>query len=430
MSFYLVIGIIFTGILHAFVKKETVLKHVGNDDTKSVIKASVVGVPLPLCSCGVVPTALYLGENGASKGAVVSFLTSTPQTGVDSIIATYGMMGPVFAIFRAVAAFISGIFSGIVTNKFCKKESVQYKVKTNCSCSHDAAPAKTAHSCCSHDAAPAKTAHSCCSHDAAPAKTAHSCCSHDAAPAKTAHSCCSHDAAPAKTAHSCCSHDAAPAKTAHSCCSHDAAPAKTAHSCCSHDATPAEPSFKAKVVSIFTYGFGDFLDEIAVNLVIGLIIAALISTSLPETWIASIQSPILVMLIMLVIGIPMYVCSTASIPIAVSLMMKGISPGAAFVFLFAGPVTNIASLSILFKSLGKKTMAVYLTCIAISSVVCGLFLDAMISLFNSNVIIESVHAHLHGHDLYRTVIAIVFGLLIIRSLVKQFNTKRANKIAA
>ncbi|OON96823.1 MAG: hypothetical protein ATN31_01650 [Candidatus Epulonipiscioides saccharophilum] len=409
MSFYLVIGIIFTGILYAFVKKETVLKHVGKDDTKSVIKASVVGVPLPLCSCGVVPTAMYLEENGASKGAVVSFLTSTPQTGVDSIIATYGMMGPVFAIYRAVAAFLSGIFSGIVTNKFCKNESINYsKAKNSCSCSHSEKEEtkSKATSCYCHsekEETKPETTSCCCHSEKEETKSkATSCCCHSE----------KEETKPETT--SCCCHSK---EKEHK--------SEDTSCCCNHNVVdPAKTSFLAKVKTIFTYGFGSFLDEISGHLVIGLIIATLISTAIPEDLLTNIQTPILSMIMMLIIGIPMYVCSTASIPIAISLIMKGISPGAAFVFLFAGPVTNIASLTILYNSLGKKTMAIYLGSVAFCSIIFGLILDAAINFFHSDITIQAVHAHLHDHSMTEDVIAIIFGILVIRSLLKKFKLKK------
>ncbi|MFP4526940.1 MAG: permease, partial [Candidatus Kapaibacterium sp.] len=112
MSPYIFIGLVFVGILHIYFKKDLVVRHIGKNNLASVIKSSIFGVPLPLCSCGVVPTSVYMARNGASKGSVVSFLTSTPQTGIDSIIATYGLMGWIFAIFRPVAAFMMGIIGG------------------------------------------------------------------------------------------------------------------------------------------------------------------------------------------------------------------------------------------------------------------------------------------------------------------------------
>lgn len=351
MSFYMIIGLIFTGILHVFVNKNLILKHVGNKTTASVVKASVVGVPLPLCSCGVVPTAIQLGKSGASKGAVVSFLTSTPQTGIDSIIATYGLMGPLFAVYRAIAAFLSGIFSGIMTNILCKNE--------------EATPEKLKPSGCSHAKAKTKS------------------------------------------------------------CGCSQAKAETKSCGCSHaKAETVNLSFIEKLKSVFSYGFGKFLDEIAEHFVIGLLVAALISTLLPEQWFSNFTNPILNMIMMLIIGTPMYICSTASIPIALTLIAKGISPGAAFVFLFAGPVTNIASVTILYKALGKKALIIYLASVAVCAVTFGLILDFIINTFHYQGIAVVGQIHAHEHPGYMVVLAILFGILVLRSLIKKYTTKK------
>ncbi len=359
MSFYIVIGLLFTGILHAFVNKDAILKHVGKKSTASVVKASVIGVPLPLCSCGVVPTAMYLGKSGASKGAVVSFLTSTPQTGVDSIIATYGLMGPLFAAYRAVAAFISGIVSGVVTNILCKNDDFDYaNSKTSDSCSHEHKQETQVTDCsCSHE--------------------------------------------------------------------HKQETQVTDCSCSHEHNNEIIPTFASKIKSVFTYAFGEFLDEIAGHFVVGLLIAALISTFVPQEWLSGFSNPLLSMLTMLVIGIPMYICSTASIPIALSLMMKGISPGAAFVFLFAGPVTNIASLAILAKTLGKKVLTIYLACVGICSILFGFVLDIIIGLSGYSGITNIIE-NSHGHEIpvYMIVVAVIFGALVLKSLIKKLMPKK------
>ncbi len=359
MSFYIMIGLLFTGILHAFVNKDAILKHVGKKSTASVVKASVLGVPLPLCSCGVVPTAMYLGKSGASKGAVVSFLTSTPQTGVDSIIATYGLMGPLFAAYRAVVAFISGIISGIVTNIFCKNDDVNYaKPQSSCAGSCTGEPQPQVSACgCAHEPQPQVSACGCASTSECNDKV-------------------------------------------------------------------AKP-LSVKIKSVFTYAFGEFLDEIAAHFVIGLLIAALISTFVPQQWLSNFSSPLLSMLVMLVIGIPMYICSTASIPIALSLMIKGISPGAAFVFLFAGPVTNIASLAILGKTLGKKVLAIYIGCASVCAISFGLLLDFIIGLTGYSGITNIIEgSHEHEIPIYMIVVAVIFGILILKSLLKKIFAKK------
>ncbi len=398
MSFYIVIGLLFTGALNVFVKKESVLRHVGKDNTASVVKASVVGVPLPLCSCGVVPTALYLGKSGASKGAVISFLTSTPQTGVDSLIATYGLMGPLFAVYRAVAAFFSGIIGGIATNIFCKNTKSSYEQPAGgCGCSAEPEPEVSG---CGCSAEPEPEVSGCgCSAEPEPEVSG-----------------CGCSAEPEPEVSGCgCSVEPEPEVGGCGCC--DAAPT----SCCSGGDTKAtKTGFTGKIKGIFRFAFGEFLDDIAVNFIVGLLIAALITTAVPQEWLATFNNPILTMLLMLVIGIPMYICSTASIPIALSLIIKGVSPGAAFVFLFAGPITNIASLAILAKTLGRKVMAVYIASACVCAIIFGLILDFIIELFGYTGIEKIIEeSHEHEMPLYMVIVALVFAALLLKGLAKK-----------
>ena len=118
MAPFLLLGMVVSGLISMFVDSRLILKHIGSKNFLSIFKATVLGIPIPLCSCGVIPVAATLRDSGASKGSTVSFLVSTPQTGVDSIFLTYGMLGPVFALFRPLAALVSGIFSGMVINSF------------------------------------------------------------------------------------------------------------------------------------------------------------------------------------------------------------------------------------------------------------------------------------------------------------------------
>lgn len=370
MSFYMVIGLLCTGFLHAFVKEHWIKKQLGSKSASSIVKASVVGVPLPLCSCGVVPMAVYLRQSGASKGAVMSFLTSTPQTGVDSLIATYGLMGPLFAVFRALAAFVSGIITGVVTDLLGRE-------KKRCCCSgHKPEPQPEAKSCC--------------------------CSAPKPAPQTEAKSCC------------CSAPKPAPQLEAKSCC-------------CSAPKPNAEPvvhelSFCAKVKSMFSFAFGEFLDKIATNFLVGLMIAALIATIIPDEWLSMVQNPLISMLIVLVVGIPMYVCSTASIPIAVSLIMKGLSPGTAFVFLFAGPATNIASIAVLLKAFDKKTIIIYILTLSACAVGFGLLLDY----FGGNAVVSELHEiHCHEHSLFMQIVAACFALNIAYRLIRGWRKKSA-----
>lgn len=359
MSFYMVIGLLCTGFLHAFVKQGWIKKQLGSKSASSVVKAAVVGVPLPLCSCGVVPMAVYLRQSGASKGATISFLTSTPQTGVDSIIATYGLMGPLFAIFRPFAAFISGITTGFVTNYLSQEQ------KTCCCSGHKKEKEE------------------------------------EAKPQQS--SCC------------CSGHK-----------KEEEAKPQASSCCCSKNITKEEEapklSFLGKMISMFTFAFGEFLDRIAKNFVIGLLVAALLATVIPEDFFNVIQHPLLSMLIVLLVGIPMYVCSTASIPIAVSLMMKGLSPGAAFVFLFTGPATNVASLAVLMKVFDKKTMLIYISTLCVCAISFGLLLDYI----GGDAVLSQVESlHCNEHSLFMQSVAVGFGLIIAYRFARGWLKKSA-----
>lgn len=122
MSPFLLLGFLFAGILHEFIPQTVYRKSLAKGDFRSVLLAALIGVPLPLCSCGVLPTAMSLRREGVSKGATVSFLISTPQTGVDSIIATASLLGLPFAVIRPIVAFVTALLGGCMVNKFCKEE--------------------------------------------------------------------------------------------------------------------------------------------------------------------------------------------------------------------------------------------------------------------------------------------------------------------
>ena len=124
MSPYLLLGFLIAGIMHAFLPQSYYGRFMGKRSFGSVVNAALLGIPLPLCSCGVIPTAMSLRKEGASKGATVSFLIATPQTGVDSIIATYSLMGLPFAIIRPIAALCTSLFGGALVNVADKDAAV------------------------------------------------------------------------------------------------------------------------------------------------------------------------------------------------------------------------------------------------------------------------------------------------------------------
>lgn len=336
MAPYLMIGLAFVAILNIYMTKEFVKKQIGKDSIWSIFKAALFGVPLPLCSCGVIPTTVYMADSKASKGAVTSFLISTPQTGIDSIIATYGMMGPVFGIFRPISALIMGILGGLFINVTNKEKAKPEKKKL--SLDVITAPPKMVDS-------------------------------------------------------------------------------------------KANIPFSEKAKASLKYAFADFLDDIVVEFLIGLVIAGAITYFLPTEFLegTGLKSGILGMIVMILIGVPMYVCATASIPIAVSLILKGFSPGVAFVFLAVGPATNAASIGILSKSLGKKLISYYLFAMIIMSIGFGYLLDFVFNYLEINPQKQlATHAH-HEHSglipyEIQIVLAAIFTILVVSSLYRKYGS--------
>ena len=276
MSPYLLLGFLLAGLMHAFIPGGFYAKYLSKNGFRSVLNAALLGIPLPLCSCGVIPTAMSLRKEGASKGAVVSFLIATPQTGVDSILATYGLMGLPFAVIRPIAALETALFGGATI----KGEELQCNAQDATSCS-----------------------------------------------------------------------------------------------CGDHEAH-APQTFWQKIVEALRFGFVEMMQDIGKWLIVGLVVAAFITIAIPTEWFAVFhESTWASMLLVLCIAIPMYVCATGSIPIAVALMMKGLTPGAALVLLMAGPACNAASILVVRKVLGTRTLIAYLASIIVGSIVFGYIVD-------------------------------------------------------
>lgn len=315
MAFYLLIGFLFAGILSVYIRKERIAKFMGKRRAKSVLNASLLGIPMPLCSCGVIPTALSFHKNGASKGATTAFLISTPQTGVDSILASYSLLGLPMAIIRALVAFITGVVGGLFVN---------------------------------------------------------------------------------------------------------------ASETASQESTPnpaPEMSIQgSKWKTALRYGFVDFMEDIGKWLLIGIAIAALFAVVIPDNFFMNhLSNPIINMLLVLVASIPLYVCATGSVPIAAVLMMKGLSPGAALVFLMAGPATNAATFTVLVNQLGKKTTAIYLATIVLGSLLFGTVLDLFLPA-NWFILATQPEESISFHFIPKEVM-FISSLILIVLLLNSFRRK-------
>ena len=319
MAPYLLLGFLIAGILKYTLKPETMKRHLGEANVRSVVNASLLGVPMPLCSCGVIPTGVGLYRNGASKGAAQSFLISTPQTGVDSIMITYSLLGLPFAIIRPIAAFITGIVGGVITNKV--EGEVPHKYENEIT-------------------------------------------------------------------------------------------------------TEDMPKGLKKIPAILQYAFVEFMDDIAKWLVIGILIAGLISVVLPDDFFLQyLSNPYLSMLVMLVASIPLYVCATSSVPIAAALILKGLSPGAALVFLMAGPATNAATISVIGNTMGKKSLIVYLATIVAGSFLGGIVLDQFMPSSWFTGIMSMGHDHHMLPEWLMITSAIILTILIVYTLIQKLIKK-------
>ena len=332
MSPYLLLGLFLAGVLHVFFEKKHTIKYLGKPNLKSALYAALVGVPLPLCSCGVIPTGVAFYKEGASKGATVSFLISTPQTGVDSIAVTWSMMSLPFALLRPIIAFITGVFGGFVTNKFDKQH-------------YDASK-----------------------------------------------------------------------------------PIELTDEFCTDDCHSGKK--KSKLVELFRYAFVEFLEDIAKWLVIGLLIATLISVIVPDDFFTQyLHNSFLSMLLVLLVSVPLYICATGSVPVAVALMAKGLSPGAALVLLMAGPATNAATIAVLGKVLGRKTLIIYILTISIGAIFFGLIIDYFLP--REWFTIAGCHGEHHHStwmpEWFSYFTSISLGFLLLYSFIKPYiNSKKTD----
>lgn len=320
MSPYILLGFLIAGIMHAFVPQRIFARHLSGKGLSAVVKSALIGVPLPLCSCGVLPTAIAMRRNGASRAAATSFLVATPQTGVDSIAATYSLMGPAFAVIRPVAALATAVAGGVAVGK-----------------------TEGGGECLT-----------------------------------------------------------------------------TAASACDADERPK--GFLSRCLASLRYGFVDLVGSIGLWLVAGLVIAALITVYVPADYFAILgANPLVSMLAVLVIAIPMYVCATGSIPIAMSLVMKGLSPGTALVLLMAGPAANFASFTLISREMGRKAAVVYLLSIVAGAMAFGLMIDYLLP--KDWFILSPLHAACHGGHhpgIFTSVCSAILVILLGVALFRRF----------
>ncbi len=286
---WLLIGFLFAGLLKAFVPSHVIFRLVGKGSMKSVLIATLVGIPLPLCSCGVIPTGVALYEQGASRAATIAFLIATPATTVTAILLTLGMLGWKFTMAYIIVAFAVAIVSGLLALVFLKETVRQAPVdKSSCSCEADSSSS-----------------------------------------------------------------------------SRDCEVSGVGHSL----------GLRERIVVTFRYGFIDMVGDIGHWILIGLAAAAIIAALVPENYIAEyLGGGVLALVIMAIVATPIYICSTASVPFVAALIASGMDPSAGLVFLMLGPATNLSTVLVIGKAMGKKTIALYIISImALSIAIAYLF---------------------------------------------------------
>jgi uncharacterized membrane protein YraQ (UPF0718 family)/copper chaperone CopZ len=317
VSPYLLFGFLFAGILKVYFPKHLLIKYMGKSNALASLNASLLGVPMPLCSCGVLPTAVSLYRNGASRGSTTSFLISTPQTGIDSILVTYSMLGLPFTIIRPLVALITGFVGGVITNlSFSKSESVVRNLEDN------------------------------------------------------------------------------------------------------EEPTPKTFRFMLK------YAYVDFLQDISKWLIIGLLLATFIAVIVPDNFFTEyVTNDFAGMLMMLLVSVPMYVCATASVPIAAVLLMKGLSPGAILVFLMAGPATNAATITVLWRTIGRKSTLIYLATIVLGAVFFGLIVNFLPSAWFSHQ--HSMMQHDHS-EMIPAWLGYLSSIILISLIINGYYRKYYN----
>ena len=366
---FLLGGLLLAAFVHAGLKRARLARHVAGNDLKSVTIAALFGAPLPLCSCSVVPVAVALRRAGASKGATTAFATSTPEVGVDSVAVSFVLLDPLLAVARPIGALVSAIASGAAVNWLVRS-------------GRDVDPAAGSAS------APLEP-DACC-----PGSPDASIPSAGAEIAELV----------GEDGHA--GHDHAGEER------HGKALPGTEHA--AH-----EPARRGRMAGVLHYAYVEMLDDLAVSLVVGVILSGAIVALVPASVFASpVASGFPAMLLMLVIGFPLYVCALTSTPIAAALILKGLSPGAAFVFLLAGPATNVATLLMLSKVLGRRVVALQVAALSVTVLAMGWLVDRLYPLLGI-VPSASVGAELeHGIAWWSIASAIVLGLLLVASLVR------------
>ncbi len=314
---WLLFGLVAAGLIRAWLPMKVVGAALGGSGPAAVIKAALIGAPLPLCSCGTLPAAISLSRAGASRASTTSFLISTPETGVDSVALSWALLGPVMALLRPFAAILSAISAGLMVGAMEREETTE-QASDGCN----------------------------------------------------------------------------------------------AATCCSSNDTEVNAGFWRRTFNGLRYAFTDLIDDLALWLLVGMVAAGVVVTLVPPDLLVEWGGGLGAMLLILALSVPMYVCATASTPLAHAMLFTGVSPGTVLVFLLAGPASNIASLALVRRELGVRALAAYLFGICGIAILLGLALDWVVAAYGIDILAGS---SLRGQASRET--SVVFATLCLLLLV-------------
>jgi uncharacterized membrane protein YraQ (UPF0718 family) len=322
IGLYVIIGLVFVGILHLYISEEWIQKHLGQESRYSALKGALFGIPLPLCSCGVIPLATSLYKKGASKSAVTSFFITTPMTGIDSIIATYGVFGLPMALFRVISSFISGVLAGILVGD--KQEHVKEIPQES-------------------------------------------------------------------------------------------------HSCCSGSCDTLHKKVESSFKRASDYALNEVFSDLAKPMFYGLLLASAFIVFVPKEMMMQLSSYWFISyFLVLLLSLPMYVCSVSAIPIALGLLAAGASPGTAFIFLAAAPATNIITAGIIKQILGNRVLLIYLLSIIATTLGFAMMIDFV---FPQEWFSLTYSASQEEHSILHLIFGVVFLLLMGYYFLKGFKER-------
>ena len=389
---WLLLGLLLAGIIHVFVSRTAILRWLQKDNLRSVSTSAAVGIPLPLCSCSVVPVVAEMRNKGASRSACMSFLITTPETGVDSILITNALFGWVAAVVRPLVSFVTAVVAGLSCVGLLKKAPDEQPVAaTSSSCSVD-------NDCCDEE-----------SHDFLVPE--HQDCHISLTQLKIAL---------VNTFSQFKERIGSWFRPE---------PAMAAPSA-SKFQSDSPITLGRIAMHVFRYGFVDIADDILTAMLIGIFLGAIITFAVPEGIMNSSYALWLQYPAMLLMGVPLYICASASTPIAAAWVLKGVSPGAALIFLMTGPATNTTTIAMILKQFGARFATIYVSSVVVVTTLFGIALDVLIFVTGFEIFAVVGHEHEDINILTWACVALFATLLIWRSfdgaLVRGWNEMFSN----